>query len=736
MRGLDVNLFRKVSAQVALTLKRVSKGTFSLTRAIIITISIMALIIITLATMSFAGSIADRAEATRLRDVNSFTTDVVGAGEHWAMARGLAYTALKDPRPISDERFTAMRAQRSAGNERMAAALDRFEPASDSERAIYDAYRAADRAFTEIEPAAYAALREAGARRPQGIAERFLDAATQRVMAAQRLRFTAAAQADSASTIANLMTLKHLSWEMGEYAARERTIVAGQIAAGEPISPLQRATIIENRGRVLAGWELVELLKVANAAHVDMDEAVADAHATFFVDYDAVRSPVYAASDAGQPYPMGAYDWFDASSVAIAPLLAITDASEQATEYWVDNRHARSGWSIALHFFLLLAALGAVAGLIWVVVTQVQRPMTELMGATRRIARGELDVRLPTSARALEIAEIGRTLARFKETVHEREEAEAARVAAERRNAQAREEALEAEQRAVAEREERARHLADTGNAFTRRMHETVSTLAAAADELSATADLMVEQLGRTATELSDVARDTGNASSHVREAAAAADQIRLAISDIARQIEEQRASSGDAARQSSETAGEVRKLSEATGSVGQMVTVIDDVAKKTGLLALNATIEAARAGEAGRGFAVVAGEVKALSEQTGEATANAGRTVGAMGGSIERSVAGFHQVDEAIQRISRAAAAIAATVRQQSEATEALSTGVEGAARVADSVADRARAVDESAGSVMAAATQVKASSGELARLADAVRIDVEAFLNDLAAA
>nr|WP_280638954.1 methyl-accepting chemotaxis protein [Sphingomicrobium aestuariivivum] len=433
---------------------------------------------------------------------------------------------------------------------------------------------------------------------------------------------------------------------------------------------------------------------------------------------------------------MGAYEWFDASTQAIEPLLEITDAAEAATLFWVDRQLESSLWSIVIQASLLTAAVLAVLGLIWVTVRHVQQPMNEVMGATRLIAKGRFDVRLPVEARALEIGSIARTLAQFKDAVAQREALEAAKIEAERHNAEAREAALAAEQRAVEERELRARQLADAGNDFTRRMHETISTLASAADEMSATADLMVEQLGNTTGQLSEVARETGNASSHVREAAAAADQIRLAISDIARQIEEQRSSSSQAAEKSSDTAGEVRRLSDATGSVGEMVGMIDDVAKKTGLLALNATIEAARAGEAGRGFAVVAGEVKALSEQTGEATASAAATVGEMSGSITRSVSGFGQVDEAIQRISQAATAIAATVRQQSEATEQLSHGVEGAARIADTVATRARAVDEGAGSVMAAATQVKAASGELAQLAEAVRVDVEQFLNDLQSA
>lgn len=51
--------------------------------------------------------------------------------------------------------------------------------------------------------------------------------------------------------------------------------------------------------------------------------------------------------------------------------------------------------------------------------------------------------------------------------------------------------------------------------------------------------------------------------------------------------------------------------------SIGDVVTLINDIASQTNLLALNATIEAARAGKAGKGFAVVASEVKNLAMQT-----------------------------------------------------------------------------------------------------------------------
>jgi methyl-accepting chemotaxis protein len=116
--------------------------------------------------------------------------------------------------------------------------------------------------------------------------------------------------------------------------------------------------------------------------------------------------------------------------------------------------------------------------------------------------------------------------------------------------------------------------------------------------------------------------------SAAVAEVAATADELSSTATSIATGAE----SMSSAAQQTAATVADMREqvaaiaersleLGRSSQQIGEILTLLTEIAERTDLLALNAAIEAAHAGDAGRGFAVVAAEIRKLAERSGRST-------------------------------------------------------------------------------------------------------------------
>jgi methyl-accepting chemotaxis protein len=246
-------------------------------------------------------------------------------------------------------------------------------------------------------------------------------------------------------------------------------------------------------------------------------------------------------------------------------------------------------------------------------------------------------------------------------------------------------------------------------------MNGVVAAVKAASEALRLGSSVMREVADETSSRMDSAARSSSEISQSVDMTAAATHELTASIAEI----ELQSAASQQLARKAEHDAGtSMRSLDDLLQRVGQIGAVADliaSIADQTNLLALNATIEAARAGEAGRGFAVVAAEVKALANQTGQATGGISRQLAAIQEAATRCVAQIGAVAGAVTNISAAAGGIAASVDEQAAATRSISDTMRFAADTSTLATEEIQAVKQAASRNAAAAHDMAGSTERL---------------------
>ncbi len=194
-------------------------------------------------------------------------------------------------------------------------------------------------------------------------------------------------------------------------------------------------------------------------------------------------------------------------------------------------------------------------------------------------------------------------------------------------------------------------------------INETAVAVSKAAQETQSTALHLAEASEHQAQEIAgasaavnEMAVTIDQVSSNASESSAVAERS-VDIAKTGAQVVQNTIHGMDTIReQIQDTSKRIKRLGESSQEIGDIVSLINDIADQTNILALNAAIQASMAGDAGRGFAVVADEVQRLAERSGAATKQIEALVKTIQTDTNEAVVSMEQTTSEVVRGARLA--------------------------------------------------------------------------------
>ena len=275
------------------------------------------------------------------------------------------------------------------------------------------------------------------------------------------------------------------------------------------------------------------------------------------------------------------------------------------------------------------------------------------------------------------------------------------------------------------------------------RINDTAVNVSAAAQETQQTALHLAEASEHQAQEIAgasaavnEMAVTIDQVSANASESAAVAERAVSIASNGAKVVQNTIHGMDTIREQIQDTSKRIKRLGESSQEIGDIVSLINDIADQTNILALNAAIQASMAGDAGRGFAVVADEVQRLAERSAAATKQIEALVKTIQNDTNEAVISMEQTTSEVVRGARLAQDAGVALEEIENVSTSLAELIQNISNAARQQASSAGHISNTMNVIQEITTQTSAgtsataqSIGNLAAMAMDLRESVAGF-------
>jgi twitching motility protein PilJ len=280
------------------------------------------------------------------------------------------------------------------------------------------------------------------------------------------------------------------------------------------------------------------------------------------------------------------------------------------------------------------------------------------------------------------------------------------------------------------------RELVATINLTAEQVFGAVKDTQTTATQLAAASEHQALQIAAASSAINDMAASVDHVSANALESSAVAERS-VTIANKGNEVVHNTITGMDNIReQIQDTSKRIKRLGESSQEIGDIVSLIDDIADQTNILALNAAIQASMAGDAGRGFAVVADEVQRLAERSSSATRQIETLVRAIQNDTNEAVISMEQTTTEVVRGARLAQDAGVALEEIEGVSKVLAALIESITNAAQQQAALGQQISQTMTVIQQTTSQTTSgtaatalSMGNLAKMASAMRRSVSGF-------